>query len=112
MVVLFALSAQSSLPSVASSLSDKVEHGGAYALLGALLLRAVAGGTWRGVNLKGVALAVALAAAYGFSDEVHQLFVPGRSFDPLDMVADAAGAGAGAGAAWAWGIIRHRSAIP
>ena len=111
MIVLFVLSAQSSLPSVASTVSDKVEHGGAYAVLGVLMLRALASGTWRGVTLKGVALAVLLATAYGITDELHQLFVPDRSFDLLDMAADAAGAAAGAGVVWAWGIIRRRSTL-
>ncbi len=35
---------------------------------------------------------VIFAIAYGVSDEVHQWFVPRRSFDPWDLVADAAGA--------------------
>jgi VanZ family protein len=33
-----------------------------------------------------------LSAVYGVTDELHQRFVPGRSYDPLDMVADASGA--------------------
>jgi len=34
---------------------------------------------------------VAFAAVFGGIDETHQLFVPDRAFDPLDLVADAAG---------------------
>ena len=37
-------------------------------------------------------LSLLLATAYGVSDEVHQLFVPGRSSDPKDLMADVAGA--------------------
>lgn len=37
-----------------------------------------------------------LAAAWGFSDELHQAFVPGRSADIVDFVADTLGASAGA----------------
>lgn len=32
-----------------------------------------------------------LGLLYALSDEVHQLFVAGRSFDPADLLADAAG---------------------
>ncbi len=35
---------------------------------------------------------VAFTFFYALSDECHQYFVPGRSFDPLDIVADTAGA--------------------
>ena len=35
---------------------------------------------------------IAVAVAYGMFDEWHQLFVPLRSFDPYDLMADAAGA--------------------
>lgn len=36
-------------------------------------------------------LAVAIAAIYGLSDEVHQYFVPGRVYDIVDWAADATG---------------------
>ena len=39
-----------------------------------------------------LALGFLLATAYAVSDEVHQLFVPERSFDPEDLFADVAGA--------------------
>ena len=57
-----------------------------YAVLGGLL-RLATGRT---------GAAVAWAGAYGVSDEVHQAFVPGRSPDPLDWLADAFGAWVGA----------------
>lgn len=66
--------------------SDKVVHAIAYAVLAALLT--VASGR--------PAVAVLVAVAYGVSDEVHQAFVPGRSPDVLDLLADAVGAGIGA----------------
>lgn len=50
-------------------------------------------------------LTIAIAVAYGATDEVHQIFVPTRTADVLDWVADAAGAAVGAGAfaiAMAW----------
>ncbi len=41
-------------------------------------------------------LALALASLYGASDELHQAFVPTRSCDPRDWLADTLGAGLGA----------------
>ena len=37
-------------------------------------------------------LAFLFTCFYGYVDEVHQLFVPGRTYDYLDMLADATGA--------------------
>jgi len=52
--------------------------------------------------------AIVISSLYGVTDEYHQVFVPGRTFDVLDMAADAFGAAAGAGATWAWSIISRR----
>ncbi len=40
--------------------------------------------------------AVALASAYGITDELHQAFVPGRLCDPADWLTDTLGASLGA----------------
>lgn len=72
--------------------SDKVAHAFAYAVLATFLTL--------GSGRPG--LAVALAIVYGASDEVHQAFVPGRTPDVLDLVADAVGAVIGAAVA-TWG---------
>jgi VanZ family protein len=64
---------------------DKIAHFGAYAVLGALLAFAAAR------SRAPLAVAVALGVLYGASDEIHQMFVPGRSPDVLDWAADAAG---------------------
>ena len=37
-------------------------------------------------------LALLLAVAYGLSDEIHQLAIPGRTFEWLDLMADTMGA--------------------
>ena len=63
----------------------KLAHAAEFAVLGALLLRAL--GDWRP--------ALALGVAYAISDEVHQHFVPGRLGAPLDVVIDAVGVVAG-----------------
>lgn len=61
---------------------DKLYHAGNFGVLAALLYLAT-GRAW---------LAVLLASLYGVSDELHQAFVPGRSADPADWLADTAGA--------------------
>jgi VanZ family protein len=70
--------------------ADKLAHGAAYGLLGFLLafgffklLRLTLKTKLAGVILTGVVL--------GILDEIHQIFVPGRSPDPLDAAADAVG---------------------
>ena len=92
MAAIFVLSSQESLPSLPGGLTDYTGHFIGYALLGALLLRALAGATWRGVTARAGWLAVLVASAYGLTDEIHQVFVPGRSATVEDWVADSFGA--------------------
>ncbi|HZJ10327.1 MAG TPA: VanZ family protein [Trueperaceae bacterium] len=66
--------------------SDKVAHAFAYLVLGGLA--ALATGSRAGGAL--------LAVLYGISDEIHQSFVPGRTPELWDLVADASGALVGA----------------
>jgi VanZ family protein len=86
--LIFALS---SVPDLGTGLGGwdlvlrKIAHAAEYAILGALLLRAL------GRELP----AFALGAAYAISDEVHQHFVPGRRGAPLDVLIDAVGVGVG-----------------
>ena len=42
---------------------------------------------------------------YGFSDEIHQRFVPGRVADVRDLIADTIGALVGVGVVWAWSMV-------
>jgi len=68
-----------------TNVDDKFGHFGVYGLLGTLVCRLGRG--WR------AALASLLAvAAYGASDEWHQSFVPGRSSEFADWIADTTGA--------------------
>ena len=82
--VIFAFS---SIPSLGTGLGTwdlvlrKLAHVTEYAILGALLLRAIG----RPVP------AFAVGVLYAASDEMHQHFVSGRHASPLDVAIDAAG---------------------
>ncbi len=64
----------------------KIAHATEYAILAALLVRALRQPGW----------AIALAIAYSISDEVHQSFVSGRQGSPVDVGIDAIGVVVGA----------------
>ena len=95
-------------PALPPDVSDKTGHGLAYFGLGLLVLRGLAGGAWTGVTARTSLKAVALTAAYGASDELHQLFVPGRTADIYDLRADVTGAAVGVALVWLLAIFRRR----
>lgn len=82
------------LPSRMPPHADKVLHFLAYGLLAALLFRAVYPlNPHRPPRMKAAPWIVVLVpTAVGIVDEIHQLFVPGRTAELLDVVADALGA--------------------
>lgn len=76
-------------------LSDKLMHAGVYAVVGAF--------AYRGRLLRSerpswslIWHATLIAAAHGAFDELHQYFVPNRSADVFDVLADTAGGVIGA----------------
>ena len=78
----------SSIPSLSSGLGTwdlilrKIAHLSEYAILGALLLRAI----------QRPAVAILAGCLYAVTDEVHQMFVEGRVGAPLDVAIDTVGA--------------------
>jgi hypothetical protein len=86
--VIFALS---SVPHLATDLGfwdvilRKAAHAAEYAVLGALLMRA----------LGREPQALAAGIAYAVSDEIHQYFVGGRHASPIDVGIDALGVAIG-----------------
>jgi len=95
MAVIFYLSSQSDpLPEVTARVWDKVLHAVEYAGLAALLGRALLGEGLRPLTAFGAA--ALLAAAYGATDEYHQLSVPLRNGDLQDWMVDVIGALLGA----------------
>ena len=85
--------------------TDKSLHGLAYLGLALVVVRAVAGGLPRRIELRTATIAILMTVAYAATDEVHQTFVPGRHADVYDLLADAGGAIVGTVACWAWGIL-------
>jgi VanZ family protein len=106
-LLIFALSSLSSVPELPAHMTDKDAHALLYSGLGLLVARAVSGGMRRPLSPHAIVVVLSFAALYGFSDEVHQLFVPHRQFDLKDMAADVLGSGIGVGAFWLWGILRR-----
>jgi len=103
--LIFFLSSRSSLPAPAVSGFDKLAHLCEYGAFGLLLARGLGG---YGMTTRiAVALAAVVASAYGVSDELHQSFVPGRSVEVLDWLADTIGGALGA-ACWSWWAARAR----
>ncbi len=91
-VALFTLSSFSALPSPPMEVTDKVEHFTAYGGFALTLLWGLSGGRLSTVSWGTALAALALASIYGVTDELHQYFVPGRSCDVHDWMADTSGA--------------------
>ena len=68
----------------------KSAHFTIYLILGLLILSFIR--EFRVVDYRAVLLSVFLTFLYSCSDEVHQLFVPGRSGEFLDVLLDSVGA--------------------
>jgi len=75
---------------------DKLLHLGAYGVMAVLFYRTYLAGWPRAMKRRLLWASVISTALYGLSDEIHQYFVPERSADPLDWVADAVGGALGA----------------
>ena len=105
MAAIFVLSSLPGLPAPPGIFTDKHAHFAAYGVLSALVFRALAGGRRSDFTFGRGLAALAIATAYGVTDEWHQSFVPGRQAELADLAADALGATAAAGALWAWSII-------
>lgn len=97
---IFVESSISQVPAFPSGFTDKDGHGLLYAGLAVVVLRAASGARWDGVTLRAVAVAALFASFYGITDEFHQWFVPGRTADVNDWIADTIGAAVAVAAVW------------
>ena len=97
---------QSSLPSTRHMPQwpylDKILHMAVYALLGFLFFRALSGSRPAANRTLLLILSIIFTSLYGLSDEIHQAFVPGRTAEAADALADLAGGFLGAGCGWLW----------
>ena len=92
MAVIYYASSKSSLPAPSFFMADKLYHFVAYAILGGLWLSALDSTCKNFSPRERVLIAIVLTLAYGASDELHQLHVPGRVASVGDLVADLLGA--------------------
>jgi len=117
--VIFGLSSipGADIPSPPIPSADKLAHLGVYGVLGFLWFRCAR--AWpapavapspRPVRRSTWAWTIVAVLAYGISDELHQAFVPRRSPDILDVLADLGGGALGAGLAAA--IATRRRSRP
>jgi VanZ family protein len=112
MAGIYILSDQPDLPSLPGPWWDtamkKVAHALGYAMLTALLVRALR----RGSPLESAAgarmWAGTMALFYAASDEFHQRFVPGRNGTVADVLVD--GVGILLAMSLHWRLVRHREA--
>lgn len=84
-----ALASHAPLPVGLPGPGDKLVHAAVFGLLAALWYWARRGSDGAG---RAASTATALAVLWGALDEAHQSFVPGRTADLFDLLADAAGA--------------------
>lgn len=89
-IIFYFSSLSNPLPSGMPSFNymDLLMHAGEYFILSLLLLRALR----HSLVKRPFLLSIAIASLYGITDEIHQLFVPGRMFAVSDMIANAVGA--------------------
>ena len=89
-------------------MSDKSGHSIGYAMLaGVSAARARRAAACEESPGRPASIAIVLATLYGVSDEFHQLFVPGRSADRYDVLADCVGATIGVAIGWLGGAARR-----
>lgn len=64
-------------------------HGAVYVVLGALATGVFL--TYKANYIKCIIMSTSLCIIYAVSDEIHQIFVPGRTAQLIDLVMDTAG---------------------
>ncbi len=111
MGVIFIGSSIGNIPRVGGKTTDSIVHRAAhvleFAVLGALLLRAV--NKEKPVTKREMITTLIIATLYGASDEFHQRFTPGRNSEGLSVLFDAAGGAIGGWVYHQW-IRRRRAA--
>lgn len=92
-LILFSLTSLPSSNAITTGVSDKIEHFGAYGLLGVLIyLNLFFQNSIELLKKFPAIFTIIFTSLYGLLDELHQLLVPGRSCEFLDWFADFSGA--------------------
>ena len=78
-------------PDLGFDVQDKLFHAIEYAILGFLLRRALVFQSTQFIKERTGWLTILIGGTYAISDEIHQLFVPGRSGEIADAIADIVG---------------------
>ena len=78
-------------PDLGFDMQDKLFHAIEYAILGFLLRRALVFQGNQFIHRNVSWLTILIGGIYAISDEIHQLFVPGRSGEIDDVIADIIG---------------------
>ncbi len=91
-VILFIATSYPSSNIPTFGVGDKVEHMSAFFILGVLLnLTLIFQNKYPKLKVKNSLYTILIGSGYGIFDELHQLFIPGRSCDILDFSADFSG---------------------
>lgn len=89
---------------------DKLSHMIEFFFLGIFLARAVLWNDWARIfRIRWWILGLFFLIVASATDEIHQLFVPSRQFDPLDFAADLSGAITGL---FLYGVFKKNFAPP
>ena len=94
-ISIFMLSSRSKLPLPDSVLfpgMDKVLHALAFGCFAFAFSYWLGSALWRTKPFLCILIVCIAAACYGASDEIHQMFVPGRDASVYDWIADCTGA--------------------
>lgn len=75
--------------------SDKIFHIGEYSILGFLLCRAIKSSFHSMNKFIIMFISIIIGVLYGIFDEIHQYFVPYRTADVFDAIADFGGTSLG-----------------
>ena len=78
-------------PGIFFNIKPFVYHLGIFFFLGIFLTLSMTNQKHSNNTLKLIILSIIIAIIYGILDEVHQIFVPGRYFDYLDILTDTIG---------------------
>lgn len=78
-------------PDLGFDFEDKISHAIEYAIFGYLIRRALVAQRNQFIRHYAGWLTLLIGGTYAISDEIHQLFVPGRMADTNDVIADVIG---------------------